>query len=107
MDNDTILKLATLVSTTVIALVTAWIAYKTKQLERGQAHIKKTAEEAKQTTNDTHKLVNYQSMILARQHEHTAKSLAAITNNPDDIKQAETATRLREESEAKQQSLQK
>lgn len=106
MDNDTAIRIATLVTTTIIAIFTAWIGFKTKQLEWGQKEIKKTADSAKQTTDDTHKLVNYQSMILARQHEQTARSLAAITNNPEDIKQAETATRLREEAEAKQASLQ-
>lgn len=98
--------IATTVITPIIAIIATWVAFKMKQLEWGQREIKKTAETAKQTTDDTHKLVNYQSMILARQHEHTAKSLAAITKSPEDIKQAETATRLREESEAKQASLQ-
>lgn len=106
MDNDTIIRLATLIGTTIVGIFTAWIAYKTKQLEAGQKEIKKDQEVAKKTTDDTHKLVNYQSMLLARQHEQTANSLARLTGNADDIKQAETATRLREESEAKQASLQ-
>lgn len=91
MDSDTTLKLATLIATTIIAIFTAWIGYKTKQIEK--------------VASDTHKLVNYQSMLLARQHERTALALAKFTGHPEDIAQAETATRLRQESEAKQASL--
>lgn len=99
MDNDTIIKLATIIAGLLTTIFGTWITYKMKQVERTQAKIEKTAV-------DTHKLVNYQSMLLARQHEVTARSLARITGDPEDIKEAENATRLREESEAKQASLQ-
>lgn len=98
MDNETAVQIATLVTTTIIAIFTAWITYKTKQLEWAQKKIEKTA-------NDTHHLVNYQSLLLARQHEVTARSLARITGLEEDISQAKTATRLRQEAEEKQASL--
>lgn len=91
MDNDTILDIVKIVVTAVVGLVTAWIAYKQKQLETVQ--------------RDTHKLVNYQSMLLAQNRDFFARRLAAITQDPEDIKEAENATRLRQESEAKQASL--
>lgn len=100
MSHETIIAVATLIASTIATLFTAWITYKTKQLEIGQAALKKT-------TDETHKLTNSQSLILARQHEVTARSLAQLTGSPDDITQAETATRLRQESEAKQESLNK
>src|SRR5678816_499543 len=71
-------------------------------LETNTTHTdEKLADIAKQAS-DTHSLVNSGSLVQLKINERSARRLAGITKDPEDIKDLEAAERMVREHEAKQ-----